>query len=258
MEDAGSSLPAGKRQVRHDIQDWDENLLWPHNCFYSIMRLTIALIPFVFVSCLPKLLVPHDFSIEQNNDEAYVEVDSISVSLVNLEVKSDHYVFGMEVQNHSDQPIFIDLEKIRKYAHHLSYREEEAKTFQEITIAMTPDKVKKFFEKKRKDSEAAAVFLFLVGAAITTYDAVKDHQDNRKEHWTEEDSKKSARREIATATTLLATDILTDAALQTKEVANTELRYLPTELFDREVIYPGESYSGKVLFRRIAEVKNYH
>lgn len=222
------------------------------------MRLTIALIPFVFTSCLPKLLVPHDFSIAQNNDEAYVEVDSISVSLVNLEVNSDHYVFGMEVQNHSDQPVFIDLEQIRKYAHHLSYQDEEAKEFQEITIAMTPDKVKRFFKKKQQNAQAAAAFLFFVGAAISTYDAIKDEQDNRKSSWTEKDEKKSIGRDIATATTLLATDILTEAALQSKDAASTELRYLPAELFDKKVIYPGESYYGKVLFRRIAEVKNYH
>lgn len=222
------------------------------------MRLTIALIPLVFISCLPQRLVPYDFTIEKNNDQAYIEADSISVSLTNLEIKKDHFVFAMEVQNNSNEPIFIDLEKIRKYAHHLSYREQEAKSFQEITIAMTPAKVKRFFTKKQHDGESAAFFLFLIGAAITTYDVVKDHQDSRKEHWTQADENRSNRRDMATATTLLATDILTDVALNSRDVARTEVKYLPRELFDREVIYPGESHSGKVLFRRISNVRKYH
>ncbi|MEM0940503.1 MAG: hypothetical protein AAGI25_12060 [Bacteroidota bacterium] len=54
-------------------------------------------------------------------------------------------------------------------------------------------------------------------------------------------------------TSLIAVDILTEAAFISKEKAETELRYLSEELFDINIIYPGEDYSSKVLFKRMGE-----
>ncbi|MEP0987551.1 hypothetical protein [Ekhidna sp.] len=222
------------------------------------MKLTITLVPLLLISCLPTRLVPHDFSIEKQNHEAYIELDSVTVALVNLKAKGDHYVFRMEIENKSTQPIFINLKKMYKYAHRLSYRNEEAKLFPEVTPVMTSDQVNAFFKSKKKDGEAAALFLFLVGAAISTYDAVKDQEDDRKSYWTHEDENKSTTRDLITTTTLIATDVLTDVALKSSENAHIELTYLPDELFDREIIYPGERYYGKILFKNFGEIKKHH
>lgn len=223
------------------------------------MRLTIPLLPILFISCLPDRLVPYDYSIEKDNREAYIELDSFAVALTNLEVKRDYCVFGLEVENKSNQPLFINMHEVQKYAHHLPYREAETpKAFQEVTSAMTPEQVNAFFKAKKNDAEAAAFLLFLVGAAITTYDAIKDEEDNSKSYWTEADEKKSQTREAITSVALLATDVMMDAAVQSSASARTELHYLPKELFDREVIYPNESYYGKVFFKRFGELKDYH
>lgn len=223
------------------------------------MKLTFALIPIVCISCLPSRLVPHDFSIEKNNAEAYIETDSMALAVTNLEVKGDHLVFGMEIENKSSQPLFLDLNKLTKYAHEQSYRSEhDGKLFQEVTRVMTPRQVNKFFKSKRDNAQSAAFLLFLVGAAVGTYDAIKDERDNRKQQWTQTDEKKSRNRDLITATTLLATDILADAALQTRDVAETELHYLPKEVFDRKVIYPGEIYNGKIFFKRFGRLKKHH
>ncbi|WP_425390760.1 hypothetical protein [Ekhidna sp.] len=223
------------------------------------MRLTIIFLPLIFISCLPDRLVPYDYSIEKDNREAFIELDSFTVALTNLEVKGDHYVFGLEIENKSNQPLFINMGEVQKYAHHLPYREAEtSKSFQEVTSAMTPEQVNAFFKAKRDNAEAAAFLLFLVGAAITTYDAIKDEEDNNKTYWTENDEKKSQTREAITSVALLATDVMMDVAAQSSASARTELHYLPKELFDREVIYPNESYYGKVFFKKFGVLKDYH
>ena len=223
------------------------------------MKIAITLLPLVLLGCLPNRLVPHDFTITQNNDEAFVDMDSFSIALRNLSIENDHFVFGMEVHNKSSKPIFIHPKNIRKYAHHRSYQEnEEYKYFQEVLFALSPEQVHAFFEAKRKSAQAAAAFLFLLGAAITTYDMIKDEKDNRKENWTEKDEKKAATRDFVTTTSLLATDLLSEAAFASEENAEVELSYLPQELFDREVIYAGEKYQGKILFKRFSEIQSFH
>ncbi|MEO9483953.1 MAG: hypothetical protein ABJG47_10925 [Ekhidna sp.] len=223
------------------------------------MKLILALLPLTLIGCLPNRLVPYDYSIEKDNREAYIELDSITVAISNLAIKGDHFVFGMEIENKSTQPIFIDVNSIQKYSHRLSYgSKNQVRTYQEVTSAMTPSRVNQFFKSKRNQAEAASFLLFLVGAAVSTADAIKDHSDNNKKHWTHDDAQKSRNRDIATSATLVATDILNDIALQNRHTAETELDYLPKELFTRKVIYPGESYYGKVLFERVGMLNNYH
>ena len=118
---------------------------------------------------------------------------------------------------------------------------------------MTPEQVNKFFKAKQQGAEAAAFMFFLIGAAISTIDAANDQNDNSKDR--ENDSNTG---NIVAAGAFIASDILTDVSLQASEAAQTELRYLPAELFDREIIYPGESYYGKILFKRVNEMKDFH
>ena len=221
--------------------------------------LLALLLPCVLIGCIPNRLVPHDYSIEKDNLETFIEVDSITVSLINLEIQNDHYIFGLGIKNNADYPIFVDLKKIRKQARNLSFRETESNDYlRETTTAMSPEQVTQFFAKKRANAQAAAAFLFLVGAAISTYDAIKDVSDNSKDYWTAEDEQKAATRDLVTSSTLLAADILTDVAIESGEKANEELRYLPAELFDKEIIYPGEEYYGKVFFKKVIEVHKHH
>lgn len=222
------------------------------------MRLIFTLIPLIFIGCIPNRLVPHSFSIEKNNIEAFVETDSMMVAIMNLEVKGDYLVFGMEIENKGQQPLFLDQQKLTKYAHENSFRENDDKFYQEVTKVMTPMQVNEFFKAKKNNAESAAFLLFLVSAAISTYDAIKDESDNKKSHWTREDEKKSRNRDFIAATTLLATDVLSDVALQNSHNVGTEPHYFPKELFDRKIIYPGESYYGKVLFKKYGSLKKHH
>lgn len=223
------------------------------------MKILLALTPLLLIGCLPHRLVPYDYSIEKDNREAYIEVDSVTISLTNLEVQNDHFVFGMEVQNNRNEPVFIDVNKMQKFASEISYQDTlKSQTLQELIPAMTPIQVNQFFMAKKKDAQGAAFFLFLLGAAITAYDAVKDAEDESKNTWTEKDEKNSAIRNIVTTAGLLATDALTEAAFASEENAETELLYLPDELFDAYAISPGEQYYGKILFKKISFLQKYH
>ena len=222
------------------------------------MRHTLLFIPFL-ISCYPHRLVPHDYSIEKNDIEAILELDSVVVSLTNLEIKSDHFVFGMGVQNYSSQTIFINSNNFLKYGKPYSYQDSTYfNTIQEVIPAMSTKQVNQFFTNKKQNAEAAAAFLFLLGAVVTTYDAIKDVQDESKSNWTEEDEKKAVKREAITTSTVLLTDVLTDVAATSEERATTELRYLSGELFDEKFISPGEAFYGKVLFRRVGEIQRCH
>ncbi len=223
------------------------------------MKYLIAVLSLLCFSCLPDRLVPYDYSIEKNNQEAYIEVDSITIAISNLEAKNDHSVFMLEVENLSSQPLFIDIEKINKYASLYSHTAKPDKElFSEVTAVMTPSQINQFFKTKRNKAQTTAFFLFLVGAAVSTMDAVKDNKDNRKSYWTNDDQRRSEKRDLLTASTLIATDILADVALTSSENAATELNYLPTELFDRKVIYSGERFNGKILFKQVGSLKQYH
>ncbi len=222
------------------------------------MRAILLFIP-LLISCYPHRLVPHDYSIEKNNIEALVELDSVVISLTNLEIKSDHFVFGMGVQNQSSKTIFINSNNFTKYGKPYSYLDSTyLHTIQEIIPAMSTKQVDQFFTRKKQNAEAAAVFLFFIGAVVTTYDAIKDVQDESKSHWTEEDNKKALAREAVTTSTVLLTDALTEVAFTSQERAATELKYLSAELFDEKFISPGDAFYGKVLFRRVGELQRYH
>jgi len=223
------------------------------------MKIPLLLLTVSLVSCLPNRLVPYDYAIAKNNLEASVEFDSVTVSLTNLEVKNDHYVFGLEIQNNGALPVFLSTDNLVKYAHYQSYREEKGhKSLQEVATAMSPTKINQFFEQKKKDAQAAATLLVLLGAAASIYDAVQDVKDNSKEDWTKKDEKRSMTRDLATSATLFTTDILTEAAIVSQEKATTELRYLPDELFLKDVIYSGDTHYGKILFRRYGELHRHH
>lgn len=223
------------------------------------MRPLLLLLPLLSLSCIPDRLVPYDYSIEKDNYQAFIEADSVTLSLECLSIEGDYYVFGMEIQNNSSQAISIDLKQLRKYAYYDSYREaHDYKQDQEVTIAMTPKQVTQMFRRKEREAKAAAVFLFIVGAAITSYDAIKDEKDSRKENWTKKDEKKSIKRDMAISAGLVTTDVLTNVAFAGQTIAREELKYLPRELFDSEIISPKQSYFGKIFFSKQGEIQRHH
>lgn len=224
------------------------------------MKTALTLISLAFISsCAPHRLVPYDFTTELNNLQAFVEIDDVTITLENLEIQNDHYVFALGIQNNGTAPVLIDPQKILKFANSLSYQEGSTKTkSQEVVPVMPPEQINQLFEAKHKDAKTTGVLLFILGAAISTYDAVQDAKDNSKEYWTREDQRKSANRDVVTGASLLASGIFSEIAYSNAEKADTELIYLPDELFNKNVIAPGEEYYGKILFKKIDIPQVYH
>lgn len=153
----------------------------------------------------------------------------------------------------------VNPTEINKYAHYAPYTSDDGPAlYQEQVAAMTPNQVLRFFETKRRDAHATAAFLFLVGAAIATYSAIEEKQEREKEYPNVNDKKKPITRELVTSTSLIATDLLTDVALAGGQQATTELQFLPEELLEEGMIFPGEKRSGKIFFRRSTEIQRYH
>lgn len=224
------------------------------------MKPTLTLLLVVFVcSCAPSRLVPYDFTPAQNNLQTYIELDDATISVENLEVKDDHYVFGVGIRNNSKTPMLIDADRILKFANYVSYQEETVqRKSQEIEAVLSPQQALNLFETKRKDGESSAFLLFLMGAALGTLDAVLDARDNSKESWTRSDQRRSVTRDIVTGVGLLTTEALSEGAYQDAERAEIELEYLPEELFNKRVIAPGEEYYGKIFFKKSEELHGYH
>lgn len=224
------------------------------------MKTTLSLILIVLIgSCAPSRFVPYDYTSEQNNLQAYIDLEGVIITLENLEIQDDHYVFGMGIENNSATSMLIDTDKILKFAHYLSYQESEAqKSPQEIVPVMSPEQTIQLFKSKEKDSRTAEVLLFILGAAISTYDAVQDAKDYSKENWTRNDERNSVTRDIVAGASLLASDVLSEVNYRKGEKAGLEVQYLPNELFDKKVIAPGEEYYGKIFFKKSEALHGYH
>jgi|GEM_PF-4024938 len=222
------------------------------------LTLPIILITIV-VSCAPSRLVPYDYNIEQNNLQTFIELDDATISVENLEVQNDHYVFGVGIRNKSKTPMLIDADRILKFANYVSYQEGSIeRNSQEIETVLSPQQALNLFETKRRDGRSAGFLLFLMGAAIGTLDAVLDARDNSKDSWTRSDQRRSLTRDIVSGVGILTTEVLSEAAHQDADRAEIELEYLPEELFNRKVIDPGEEYYGKILFKKSDELHRYH
>lgn len=215
------------------------------------MKCVLPLLPLLLVSCTPMRLVPTDFSVAQNNVQAYVDLDSVLVAIEHLGSKHDYHVFMLEVENRSQHPLLINLEQLKKYAHYQAFPDSISdRPGEEQLHAMTLPQIDSFFRDKEKGAESAAFLLLLIGAGISIYDAVQDDKDAAKSEWTQKDEKRARRRDAITSISVATTDVLSDALLYSAEHSRAERSYLPKEVFDRKVIAAGEQYRGKVLFKR--------
>lgn len=210
-------------------------------------------------SCLPGKLVPYDFTPEQNNIRTYIELGDIKVSLENIEIQNDYYVFEVGIQNNSTSPLSLETARLLKFADPIAYPDGESqKRSQEVVKIMPPDEILEVFETKEENAKAAGFLLFLLGAAISSFDIIQDAKDNSKSDWTRQDARKSVNRDVFTGVSLLANDVLSEVSVNKAEKAAIELTYLPDELFNKEVIAPGEEYYGKIFFEKREERYPYH
>lgn len=216
-----------------------------------------ALLLLISSSASAQYLVPLDYEMARHNNQSYIELDSVTYTLENLAVESDYLVFSLEVINQSSQPVLVQSSKMITFMSYTPISDSAMTQHVLARSAMTPSQIERLFKNKVQQAEALSVLLAVAGVALVVNDAVKDTKDYSDESWTPSKATRSAARDVATVTGLVATDILSEVAYRQKRTAREELHYLPNELFVKEWIEPGERYFGKVLFRKEATFEYY-
>lgn len=207
------------------------------------MRLILILQSVLFVGCTP-FLVPHDFDTNLVNNQAVVEVDSVTFVFEHLESNATFHIFNLEVINNRDTSVYVDIRDI----HFLSSASPMKDTLELYTITrvMSPKAINNHYKSNAEAAVLATGLLFAAGAALVIIDATKDQDDNKRSEWNEEAVKASQRRDALTFAGLKTIELTSNLVMLSREATYADLAYLPAELFLADEIYPGESYLGKV------------
>ena len=205
------------------------------------------------VSCSP-LLVPVDFQPELRNTQSYIEIDSVTYSMEFVQSNSDLVTFWLSIENQSRDTVHLDKQRFMSY-NSSSYFEPGSEIT--TTAAMTERDIEFFYEEKVKDAQAAAIATLFLGAVLVAVDVSADIRDSRKESWTSSDENSYQSRKAITDAALFTTDLVHSSARNAKISSREELRYLPSEMFYKSTIAPGQSHSGKLIFRKGELLKYY-
>jgi len=236
------------------------------------MRKAVLLLSiFLFVACSSGRLVPVTFHPQERSGTALLtEESNVYLTAENIEHKPSHMIYDLEVQNQSNEHVEIIPEHILFYAssspfkplndstedvHALSMFTKKSFNYKER--AMRAGEVERYFHERIKAKQTLGVLLVLVGAGLAIHDAVQDENDYYKNEWTAADANKAFARDVATATGLMAIDIVGEGLANSAQKDNVEAQYLPGEIFPHTTLAPGDSYRGKIFFQKKESYKYY-
>lgn len=234
----------------------------------SLLYLSVFL---ALVSCSPQALVPFEYNSEIDRDPvSVVEANGLTVYMENIERKADLLVFDLEIVNDSKKPISINHPELYYYAgqeqfHAISdtatidIKNAYATPLQKMNrqYAMSSHSVESYYKRRAGNKKAMGIFLFALGAGLIINDIVKDGEDAAKAVWTETDANRAVSRDILTAGSLLAIDIIGHETAREEYDAHEDLHFLPYEMFPEQWVAPGKSVRGKVFFRTNQGLKYY-
>lgn len=213
-------------------------------------------------SCSPQALVPYAYNSQIDTDPvAVIEANDLTLYMENIERKSDLLVFDLEIVNNSDRPIQISHPELYYYAGYKKFDQVNdtvimdiqnayAKPEQKVNRrnAMNLRRVEKYYERKASDQKTMGILLFALGVGLVINDIVQDGNDASKAVWTEVDANRAVTRDVLTASSLLAIDIIGHETAKSEVKNEEELRYVPFEMFPEQQVAPGESMRGKLFF----------
>jgi hypothetical protein len=221
-------------------------------------------------ACSPGMLVPLANDAPSAGNMALIsEYDSVSVMAQNLEVKGGYLIFDVEINNRSEHPVEVIPKHVCYYASAGPFQAVDSvedvhaaslfyqNNFNAKEWPMQPGEVEAYFEERIKVKQGIGFALILAGAGLVIHDAVQDAQDANKLEWTPSDAKKAMTRDVLTASGLVAIDITGEGLATAANKDGVEIQYLPDELLPQKTIAPGQSYRGKVFFRKKENYKYY-
>ncbi len=227
------------------------------------MKSSIFLISMLCCGACSSFLVPLTYNFQNDNNTSLLsEYDSVTVIAQNIEMKGGYLVFDVEVNNRSDQPIEVIPEHMCYYASPAEFRTVDStedvyaatlyyqNEFNYKENAMRPKEVAAFFKDRFNAKQGVGIALLLVGAGLVIHDVAKDVEDAGKTEWTAADAKKAYKRDVLTASSLTAIDVANESLAAAAYKDDMESRFLPDELFPQTTLAPGNSFRGKVFFRK--------
>lgn len=167
-----------------------------------------------------------------------------------------HYVFDMEIINHTMDTLYVSPEAITLYGSPNRFpsrpRNKESTALtqanQQITLTRVNGRnqmyVESLSQKVARRRQRAATMFTVLAIGVAVYDAAKDTKDVTRSEWTRGMQRSADQRDAAVAAAVVASEIASDAAYR----ADENRAFLPQELFPTGPIFPGQSVRGKVFF----------
>ena len=194
--------------------------------------------------------------------------NNVTIRMENLELKEKYMVFDMEIINESAEDITFDAASMYCYSSLKHFQPIDANGNTEDwetklpagtmkNAAMTPKTVDDLYRQKLEAKRDAGLFLALLGAGLIIYDLAQDVDDANDENWTEKDAEKSWRRDLMTATSLVALSAASDINDVSYAHTAEDLEFVPDELLKEKVVEAGSAVRGKVFIANVYLYKFY-
>lgn len=218
--------------------------------YFSIVILFI-----LSTGCGP--LVPLSF--DKSSVETYfaqtIETDEASVILEYIGSKYGHYIFDLEIINHSATALSVAPQTISFYASSKLFPPISSSTVDVHTVsgsnsallmtrqfANSPLETIRLYKEKVESKESFSILFATLSAGLIIYDAVKDSEDAQQETWTKKDETKAICRDLLVSIALTASEVAESSVYQAEDARN----YLPYELFPECSIKPNARVRGKI------------
>jgi hypothetical protein len=207
-------------------------------------------------------LVPEDFAVDNPRATAMsLQVNNKLFYLEHMPDDTQQLVFDLEVINEGSTDFLFSPERTRIYMSNIPFPTEPVRNVTEQSVvhirenggraAVKPRSAKQvndFIRKRIQAQRAMQVVMLVAGAALVVSDVVQDANDASKEVVTQRDVNRSIMRDVATASSLVALDVIGGEVEQQIIKKQEDLEYLPDEYFNEVVLLPGRRSRGKVFF----------
>jgi hypothetical protein len=210
----------------------------------------------IFLNFWIRLLVPEWF--DPRIDESALnkaKSNGIEISVENLLVDHQHFIFDVLITNESPDPVLIDpasmyyLPSPVKFPADydpdamLDYEDKLTKYF-----VMTEQQVKDLYTHKIQDQRNKSILLGILSAGLIVFDVAMDTKDMNRGEWTSKMTRSANTRKALTTVGLATADILNDQAGYKAWQKREDLIYLDQEILKCGELQPGQSVRGKIFF----------
>ncbi len=218
----------------------------------------LYLLLFILLSSCTRQLVPSWYNVQDGKPPvAEIEHEDVIVRAENLELTSQLMVFDIEIVNNSHAPLDFDPLEIVGYSAATPFKaadpDNEWKKSLTLPVlrnsAMTLEDVNTMYENKLKANQGLGLFMAVVAVGLIVYDIAEDNSDFNDTEWTEADTRRSVTRDIVTASSLVAMDVIGEANEVADQKTMEDLAYLPDEIMLPAEIPNGQSHRGKVYLK---------